>query len=58
MGFSITEPEAGSDTSSVMTTAEKQGNEYVINGNKVMIGNGTIANFLLVFLPYQSRSPD
>ncbi len=49
MGFSITEPEAGSDTSSVMTTAEKHGNEYVINGNKVMIGNGTVANFLLVF---------
>jgi alkylation response protein AidB-like acyl-CoA dehydrogenase len=49
MGFSITEPEAGSDTSSVTTRAEKVGDEYVINGNKVMIGNGSTANFLLVF---------
>lgn len=49
MGFSITEPEAGSDTAAALTTAEKVGGEYVINGNKVMIGNGTVANFLLVF---------
>lgn len=49
MGFSITEPEAGSDTASVVTSAVKDGEEYVINGNKVMITNGTIANFLLVY---------
>ena len=49
MGFSITEPEAGSDPASGITTAEKVGDEYVINGNKVMIGNGSLANFLLVF---------
>lgn len=49
MGISITEPEAGSDTASASTTARRDGNEYVINGNKVMITNGTIANFILVF---------
>lgn len=49
MGFAITEPEAGSDTSSAKTTAELRGDEYLINGNKVMITNGTIANFLLVY---------
>jgi len=49
MGFSITEPEAGSDAGSVTTTATKVGDEYVINGNKVMISNGTEAKFLLVF---------
>jgi alkylation response protein AidB-like acyl-CoA dehydrogenase len=49
MGFSITEPEAGSDTASAITTGERVGDEYVINGNKVMITNGTIANFLLVY---------
>jgi len=49
MGFSITEPEAGSDTSSATTSAQKVGDEYVINGNKVMITNGTVANFLLVY---------
>lgn len=49
MGFSITEPEAGSDTASATTTALKQGDEYVINGNKVMITNGTVAKFLLTY---------
>ncbi len=49
MGFSITEPEAGSDTASATTSAVKDGDEYVINGNKVMITNGTIANFILVY---------
>ena len=49
MGFSITEPEAGSDTASAVTTAKKEGDEYVINGNKVMITNGTVANFVLVY---------
>jgi len=49
MGFSITEPEAGSDAASVATTAVKVGEEYVINGNKVMISNGTVAKFILVF---------
>jgi len=49
MGFSITEPEAGSDAASVITRAEKVGEEYVINGNKVMISNGTEAQFVLVY---------
>ena len=49
MGFSITEPEAGSDAASATTRAEKVGDEYVINGNKVMISNGTEAKFLLVY---------
>jgi alkylation response protein AidB-like acyl-CoA dehydrogenase len=49
MGFSITEPEAGSDAASVTTTAVRVGDEYVINGNKVMISNGTEAQFLLVY---------
>jgi len=49
MGISITEPEVGSDTSSATTTAKRVGDEYVINGNKVMITNGTIGNFILVF---------
>ena len=49
MGFSITEPEAGSDAASVITRAEKVGEEYVINGNKAMISNGTEAQFVLVY---------
>jgi acyl-CoA dehydrogenase len=49
MGFAITEPDAGSDTSSAATTAVLEGDEYVINGSKVMIGNGTVGTFLLIF---------
>ena len=48
-GFSITEPEAGSDAASVITSAVRDGDDYVINGNKVMISNGSMAHFLLVF---------
>lgn len=49
MGFAITEPDAGSDILSASTTAVLSGDEYVINGNKVMIGNGSIADFLLIY---------
>ena len=48
-GFAITEPDAGSDTLSACTTAVKEGDEWVINGSKVMIGNGTKASYMLVF---------
>lgn len=49
MGFAITEPDAGSDAAAAATTAVLDGAEYVINGNKVMIGNGSVADFLLLF---------
>jgi alkylation response protein AidB-like acyl-CoA dehydrogenase len=47
-GAAITEPDAGSDVSSVSTTGVLDGDEYVINGSKMFITNGTIANFLQV----------
>jgi alkylation response protein AidB-like acyl-CoA dehydrogenase len=49
MGFAITEPDAGSDTLAAATTAVKDGNEWVINGSKVMIGNGTRGTFMLIY---------
>ena len=49
MGMAITEPDAGSDISSIRTLAEKRGDHYVINGNKMYITNGNIAQFLVVF---------
>nr|MBP9561568.1 acyl-CoA dehydrogenase family protein [Syntrophorhabdaceae bacterium] len=49
MGFGITEPDAGSDATGVKTRAEKKGDRYIINGSKMFITNGSIADFLLVF---------
>jgi alkylation response protein AidB-like acyl-CoA dehydrogenase len=48
MATAITEPNAGSDVASITTRAEKDGDEYVINGSKIFITNGTIADFILV----------
>src|SRR4030043_1754670 len=47
-GAAITEPDAGSDVSSVKTTAVLEGNQYVINGTKTFITGGTIADYLPV----------
>lgn len=49
MGFSITEPNAGSDACAASTSGVLEGETYLINGSKVMIGNGSLADFLLVF---------
>jgi len=49
MGTAITEPDAGSDVTAAITTAVRDRDEYVINGSKMFITNGNIANFILVF---------
>jgi len=43
-----TEPDAGTDVTGTRTRAVKDGNEYVINGNKMFITNGTICDFMVV----------
>ena len=48
MGSAITEPDAGSDVAGVATTAVLDGNDYVINGNKMFITNGSIADYVNV----------
>jgi acyl-CoA dehydrogenase len=47
-GLAITEPGAGSDVAAIQTSAIRDGDSYVLNGRKVFITNGTIADFLLV----------
>jgi citronellyl-CoA dehydrogenase len=42
----ISEPDAGSDVASLATTARRQGGDYVINGAKMWITNGTRADFI------------
>lgn len=58
MGTAITEPDAGSDVTMASTTALKEGDEYVINGNKMFITNGDLADFLLVFCMTDPDNPD
>lgn len=47
--FALTEPDAGSDAASLRTTARRDGDDYVLNGSKVFITNGTHADLGVVF---------
>jgi butyryl-CoA dehydrogenase len=47
--FGLTEPGAGSDAAGLRTTARRDGDDYILNGNKVFITNGTHADVALVF---------
>ena len=47
--FCLTEPGSGSDAASIKTTAVRDGDHYVLNGTKIWITNGGIADFFTVF---------
>ncbi|MDB4976673.1 MAG: acyl-CoA dehydrogenase domain protein [Myxococcaceae bacterium] len=47
--FCLTEPGSGSDASSIRTTAEQEGDHWVLNGEKLWITNGGYAGFFTVF---------
>jgi butyryl-CoA dehydrogenase len=47
--FGLTEPNAGSDAGNIQTTARRQGDEWVLNGQKVWISNGTWADVAIIF---------
>jgi alkylation response protein AidB-like acyl-CoA dehydrogenase len=44
-----TEPDCGSDVSAIRTTADRDGDDYVINGTKAWVTFGRIADFVMVF---------
>jgi acyl-CoA dehydrogenase len=52
--FALSEPDAGSDVSSMQTTARRDGDGWVITGSKTWISNAGIADFYVVFC----RTPD
>ena len=47
--FAMTEPECGSDAANIQTSAMKDGNEWVLVGEKTYISNGGIADFYVTF---------
>jgi acyl-CoA dehydrogenase len=54
--FALTEPEAGSDVSSIQTTATRDGEGYLIRGRKCFISNAGLADFYTVFARTGTRS--
>jgi acyl-CoA dehydrogenase len=47
--FALSEPDAGSDVSAMRCSATREGDDYVLNGEKTWISNGGIADFYVVF---------
>ena len=48
-GNAMSEPNSGSDAFSLATTAVKKGAKYILNGSKIFVTNGPIADVILVF---------
>jgi alkylation response protein AidB-like acyl-CoA dehydrogenase len=46
--FGLSEPNSGSDAASIRTTARRDGDHYVLNGSKMFITNGNIADYCMV----------
>src|SRR4051794_28465704 len=47
--FAMTEPECGSDAANIQTSAKRDGNEWILVGEKSYISNGGIADFYVTF---------
>ncbi|MBA2394965.1 MAG: acyl-CoA dehydrogenase family protein [Ktedonobacteraceae bacterium] len=47
--FGLTEPDSGSDPASMLTTARRDGSSYILNGTKMWITNGGVADVALVW---------
>ncbi|MEO0275218.1 MAG: acyl-CoA dehydrogenase family protein [candidate division WOR-3 bacterium] len=54
-GLAITEPDAGSDAAGIKTVAREEGDRFLINGSKIFITNGEIADVLIL---YAKTSPE
>lgn len=47
--YCLSEPNAGSDASAIESRAVRDGDDYVLNGEKVFISGGTVADFVIAF---------
>ena len=52
----MSEPESGSDVVSMRLRAERKGDSYVLNGNKMWITNGPDADVLVVYAKTDSEA--
>jgi acyl-CoA dehydrogenase len=48
LAIAMTEPSTGSDLAAVRTSAKRDGDHYVINGSKIFISNGQLADLVIV----------
>lgn len=48
--YSLTEPASGSDAAAMKSRANKDGNEYVLNGRKSWVTSGPVADYVVVFM--------
>lgn len=46
--YCLTEPDSGSDSKAMKTSARKEGNEYVLNGSKMFISGGSFSSLYIV----------
>jgi alkylation response protein AidB-like acyl-CoA dehydrogenase len=56
-GFALTEPMAGSDPSSIATTAMLQGEDWILNGRKVFITSGEYAGIFVIWAVVDQDAP-
>jgi alkylation response protein AidB-like acyl-CoA dehydrogenase len=55
--WALTEPGSGSDSASLATTARREGNDWVINGTKMFITQGSVGGFCVVLARTNSSAP-
>jgi glutaryl-CoA dehydrogenase len=54
--FGLTEPDAGSNPGAMRTRAKKDGNDYVLNGEKMWITSGSIANIAIIWAKVEDEN--
>ncbi|MBI2078244.1 MAG: acyl-CoA dehydrogenase family protein [Euryarchaeota archaeon] len=54
--YALTEPQAGSDAANLQTTARKEKDEFVLDGQKTFITNGSVADVIVVFATMDKKA--
>jgi butyryl-CoA dehydrogenase len=54
--FSLTEPGAGSDAAGIEATAIPDGDDYILNGNKIFVTNGAFADYVIIMAKTEKKA--